>query len=101
MDIGYIRTILVHAAAVHGIEVPTEQVNLARVALRRLNLVDKGNERDRRPSQEELDRIIRLHEDNPRQTIALGRIVKFANPRGCAALGEDEGFNPSLTGALP
>jgi integrase len=78
MDIGYIRTILVHAAAVHGIEVPVEQINLARVALRRLNLVDKGNERDRRPTQDELDRIIGLHDDNPRQTIALGRIVKFA-----------------------
>ena len=78
MDIGYIRTILVHAAAVHGIEVPVEQVNLARVALRRLNLVDKGNERDRRPTQDERNRIIGLHDDNPRQTIALGRIIKFA-----------------------
>lgn len=78
MDIGYIQTILVHAAAIHGIEVPTEQIKLARVALRRLSLVDKGNERDRRPTREELDRIIRLHDGNPRQTIPLGRIVKFA-----------------------
>jgi integrase len=78
MDIGYIRTILVHAAAVNGIDVPVEQVNLARVALRRLSLVDKGNERDRRPTQGEIDRIIALHDDNPRQTIPLGRIVKFA-----------------------
>jgi integrase len=78
MDIGYIRTILVHAAAVHGIDVPVDQVNLARVALRRLSLVDKGNERDRRPTQDELDRIIGLHDDNPRQTIPIGRIVKFA-----------------------
>ncbi len=52
-----------------------EQVNLARVALRRLNLVDKGNERDRRPSEDELNRIIRLHDDNPRQTIALDRTI--------------------------
>ncbi len=78
MDIGYIQTTLVHAAAVHGIEVPTEQVKLARVALRRLSLVDKGNERDRRPTLDELARIIGLHDDNPRQAIALGRIVKFA-----------------------
>lgn len=78
MDIGYIQTILVHAAAIHGIEVPIEQIKLARVALRRLSLVDKGNERDRRPTQDELDRIIRLHDDNPKQTIPLGRIVKFA-----------------------
>ena len=36
IDLGYIRTILVHAAAVHGVEVPTEQITLARVALTRL-----------------------------------------------------------------
>ncbi len=32
MDIGYIRTILVHATAIHGITTPTETVMLARVA---------------------------------------------------------------------
>lgn len=78
IDIGYIRTILVHAAAVHGIEVPTEQVTLARVALRRLGLVGKSGERDRRPTQDELDRIISHHDNNARQTIPVGRIVKFA-----------------------
>lgn len=78
MDIGYIRTVLVHAAAVHGVEVPTEQVTLARVALLRLGLVGKGNERDRRPTQDELDRIIAYHDNNPRQTIPVGRIVTFA-----------------------
>jgi integrase len=78
MDIGYLQTVLMHAAAVHGMDVPTEQVKLARVALRRLSLIAKGNERDRRPTPDELDRIISLHDDNPRQTIPLGRIVKFA-----------------------
>ncbi len=52
MDIGYIRTILVHATAIHGITTPTETVMLARVALHRLGLVGKGNERDRRPTQQ-------------------------------------------------
>ena len=78
MDLGYIRTILVHAAAVHGVEVPTEQVMLARVALRRLGLVGKGDERDRRPTQNELDLIIDYYEHNPRQMIPVGRLVKFA-----------------------
>lgn len=50
----------------------------ALVALRMLSPVDKGNERDRRPMQDELDHIIALHDDNSRQTIPLGRIVKFA-----------------------
>ncbi|MDX2288525.1 MAG: hypothetical protein NW217_06860 [Hyphomicrobiaceae bacterium] len=58
IDLGYIRTILVHAAHVHGVEVPTEQVMLARVALRRLGLIGKGQERDRRPTQDALDCII-------------------------------------------
>lgn len=78
MDVGYIRTILVHATAVHGIATPTEAVTLARTALRRLGLVGKGEERDRRPTQDELDRIIDYVDSNPRQTIPLGRIIKFA-----------------------
>ena len=78
IDLGYIRTILVHASAVHGIDTPTEDVTLARVALRRLGVVGKGMERDRRPTQDELDRIITFHDNNPRQTIPVGRIVKFA-----------------------
>ena len=78
IDIGYIRTIMVHAAAVHGIEVPTEQVTLARVALRRLGLVGKGDERDRRPTQDEIDRIIAYSDANPRQGIPVGRLIKFA-----------------------
>ncbi len=78
IDIGYIRTILVHAAAVHGVEVPTEQVTLARVALRRLGLIGKGNERDRRPTQDELDRIIAYNDNNLRQAIPVGRLVRFA-----------------------
>ncbi|MEM1199388.1 MAG: site-specific integrase [Pseudomonadota bacterium] len=78
MDFTYIKTILVHASAVHGIEGPTEQVTLARVALSRLGIIGKSSERHRRPTQDELDRIIAHHEYNPRQNIPLGLIVKFA-----------------------
>ena len=49
IDLGYIRTIFSHAAAVHGVIVAIEPVDLARVALGRLCLVGKGDERDRRP----------------------------------------------------
>jgi integrase len=78
MDLGYVRTILVHATAIHGIVTPTDVVLLARTALRRLGLIGKARERDRRPTQEELDRIIAHAEANPRQMIPLGRIVRFA-----------------------
>ncbi len=78
MDLSYIRTILVHAAAVHGLTVPSEEVTLARVALRRLGLIGKPRERDRRPTEDELARIIVHHDSNPRQKIPLGRLVRFA-----------------------
>jgi integrase len=78
IDFSFIRTVMSHVAAVHGIEVPTENVRLARIALQRLGLVGKGNERDRRPTQDELDRIIEHAENNPRQFIPLARMVRFA-----------------------
>ena len=62
-DISYIHTILTHAAAVHGVKISTEQVDLARVALRRLGLIGRSNERDRRPTQPELDRLISFFEN--------------------------------------
>ncbi len=58
IDIGMIKLILAHAAAVHGPPVKVEPIDLARIALKRLGLVGKGHERDRRPTQEELDRLI-------------------------------------------
>lgn len=78
IDLGYIKTILSHAAAVHGIVVSTESVNLARIALARLDLVGKGDERDRRPTQGELDQLIAAFDSNPRQQIPLSRIIRFA-----------------------
>jgi integrase len=78
MDLGYIGTILTHAAAVHGIAASVEPLNLARVALARLGLVGKGDERDRRPTKDELDRIIAAFQANERQQIPVDRIVRFA-----------------------
>ena len=78
MDIGTIRLVLSHAAAVHGLPVSVEQVNLGRIALKRLGLVGKSNQRDRRPTDEELARLIAHFDENPRQLIPMGRIIKFA-----------------------
>jgi integrase len=78
IDLGYIKTILSHAAAVHGVVVSTEPIDLARIALGRLGLVGKGDERDRRPTQDELDRIVSALEANIRQQIPVGRIIRFA-----------------------
>jgi integrase len=78
IDIGTIRMILTHAAAVHGLDISPEPVDLARVALKRLGLVGKGKERDRRPTQDELIRLARFFESIERLTIPMTRIVEFA-----------------------
>lgn len=78
IDFSHIRTILTHAAALHGANVSPEEVRLARVALSRLGLVGKGNERDRRPTDDEIEALITYFESNPRQFIPMGRIVRFA-----------------------
>lgn len=77
-DIGAIKLIISHAAAVHGVEVSVEPVNLARIALRSLGLIGKGNERDRRPTEEELKALYGYFDCNPRQIIPMSRIIKFA-----------------------
>jgi hypothetical protein len=51
---------------------------LARIALKHLDLVGKGIERDRRPTQDEIDELIEYFETNPRQVISMGRIVSYA-----------------------
>jgi integrase len=78
VDFSFIGTLMTHAAAVHGISVFPEQVKLARVALTRLGLVGNPNERDRRPTQRELDELIRYFEEKPRQLIPMSRIIRFA-----------------------
>lgn len=78
IDIGMIKLVLSHAAAVHGLPVRIEPVDLARLALKRLGLVGKSNERDRRPTEEELARLIAYFDQNDRQIIPMGRVIKFA-----------------------
>jgi integrase len=78
IDFSFIRTILSHAAAVHGIETSGEDVRLARIALNRLSLIGRGNERDRRPTEDEISELIEHFESNPRQLIPMGRIIRFA-----------------------
>ena len=87
VDISFIGTVLTHAAAVHGVRVNTEAVTLARVALRRLGLVGKSRERDRRPTTDELQKLFDYYDGNERQIIPMSRIIKFAI---ASAMREDE-----------
>ncbi|HRD75314.1 MAG TPA: site-specific integrase, partial [Hyphomicrobiaceae bacterium] len=87
IDISFIGTVMQHAAAVHGVRVPIDELRLGRIALHRLGLVAKSAERDRRPSPKEIEQIIETANANPRQIIPLGRIVPFAI---ATALRQDE-----------
>jgi len=78
VDISFIGTILTHAAAVHGLQVDTDAVRLARVALGKMGLVGTPKERDRRPTQDELDRLFAFFDENDRLTMPMTRIVQFA-----------------------
>lgn len=78
IDIGVIRMIITHAAAVHGLDISPEPVDPARVALKRLGLIGKGTKRDRRPGPDELNRLFRCFDGNERLTLPMTRIVKFA-----------------------
>ena len=62
-------------------------MRLARIALKHLNLIGRSNERDRRPTQDELELLTEYTETNPRQFIPLGRIIRFAV---ATALRQDE-----------
>jgi len=75
---GTIKLVLSHAAAVHGLPVKLEPIDLARIALKRLGLVGKSEERDRRTTQDELDRLTTYFDSNPRQITPIGRIIRFA-----------------------
>ena len=78
IDIPFIGTLLTHAAAVHGIAVSPEEVRLARVAHKRLDLIGDPQETDRRPTQNELDDLVKYFDEKPRQLIPVGRLIRFA-----------------------
>jgi len=101
VDLSYIRTVLTHAKAIHGIPVDTECVQFARVALNRLGLIGRGQERDRRPTPDELDRLF-THFDQTPSIIPIGRIVRFAIATAmrqeeiCSIVWEDVDFEKRL-----
>ena len=78
VDLSYIHTILTHAAAIHGITVNTENLRLARIALSRLDLIGRSNERNRRPTDDELEALLDYFDNKTNMIIPMGRVVRFA-----------------------
>jgi len=81
IDLGYIQTLLAYGAAVHGLPYSPEPVDLARNALRMLGLVGKGQERDRRPTKEEVERLVEYFRGVNGLTIPMGRIAGGSKSR--------------------
>jgi integrase len=77
-DVGYVKLVIMHAAAVHGADVKVEPVDLARIALKRLGLIGKSRERDRRPTADEIRRLLGYFDAHRLLLIPMGRIVRFA-----------------------
>lgn len=85
MDIGVIRLVISHAIAVHGIQLSVGPVDMARIALKRLGLVGKSNARDRRLTEDEIERLLkRFKYRSSSDEIPMARIVKFAIATGVA-----------------
>lgn len=82
IDISYIRTVLMHASAVHGLPVSVKAVDQARFALKQLGLIGRGHERTLRPATDELNRLFKYFDASSRQTIPMSRIVRFAVATG-------------------
>ena len=82
MDIGMIKLVMQYCAAVHDIDAKVEPIALGRYALKHLNLIGKPGERDRRPTNSELKKLMGYWDDNDHQSIPMTRIVKFAIASG-------------------
>ena len=78
MDIGMIKLVMQYCAAVHDIDAKVEPIALGRYALKHLNLIGRPGERDRRPTNSELKKLMGYWDDNDHQSIPMTRIVKFA-----------------------
>jgi len=78
MYVGWIKLVFAHASAVHEIDTKIEPIELGRLALKHLGLIGKSQERDRRPTQEELDLIFKAFDENPWQKNPMTRIIQFA-----------------------
>lgn len=82
MDFTYLKIVVTHAAAIHGLCQSSEPIDLARIALKRLGLIGKSRPRDRRPESDELERLLAHFEAQSTPLIPMSRIVRFAVASG-------------------
>lgn len=77
-DLVGLQTIFDAAWASFNIPVPREELEKARIECRKRRLVAKAKERDRVPTEEELERICGHFAESTRAKIPMADIVRFA-----------------------
>jgi integrase len=81
-DLSYVGTMLRHGGALIGAEhaasTAITALDAARSTLRHSGRIAKGEERDRRPTEEEINRLIAYWSPNPRQHIPMIDLTLFA-----------------------
>ncbi|MDL2284389.1 site-specific integrase [Oxalobacter sp. OttesenSCG-928-P03] len=78
IDLTYISTILKTAKQLWKMPVSIDPVQSVRQNLRYMGVNLKSTERDRRPTQEEIDALIHYFDSKPRRIIPMGDIIQFA-----------------------
>jgi integrase len=82
IDLSYLGTVLRTMRAIRRLGVSDEPVREAMTALRLIGLIDKSKERDRRPTQDELDRLT-AHYRLPGVTqLPMADLIEFAVATG-------------------
>jgi integrase len=81
-DLSYVGTVLRHGGALigaeHAVATAMTALDAARTTLRHSGRIAKGQERDRRPTEEEIQRLIAHWSPNPRQHIPMVDLMLFA-----------------------
>lgn len=78
LDLGLLGTILRASHGLLGVRLSAASVIEAREALKAARMTGKSQERDRRPTQEEIDTICEHFASNPRQKVPMPTLIRFA-----------------------
>lgn len=82
MDLSYLGTVLRHARALWRVQVTPVPVREAQDALTIAGEIGKSGQRDRRPTAEEIERLIGHFARRPRSGIPMGDVMRFAIASG-------------------
>lgn len=81
-DLSYLSAILKWAKHARQLDVPERLALEARASLTHRGLNTRSQERDREPTDDELVRLYALWDNNPRQTIPMSMLCRFALATG-------------------